>query len=126
MSLSTCPYCGRPVRSNEQKCPNCGGANEYYVVPRSRQDLRPKTIEELRDWCSVHRLPLQRLRFFLGEDYRPPRAYGIYRDGGDFVIYKNKSDGSRSVPYRGPDEARAVLLLYEKLLEECRRLDFSV
>lgn len=121
-SIGKCPYCGGAVRSDAPKCPHCGGANEGYVPPASRLDLRPQTIRELQDWCLVHKLPLEKLRFFIGEDYRRPRAYGIYREGGNFVIYKNKSDGSRSVPYRGPDEAFAVRALYEKLLEEGLRL----
>ena len=45
--------------------------------------------------------------------------FGIYRDeDGEFVVYKNKSDGSRAVRYKGLDEAFAVNELYEKLRSE--------
>ena len=46
------------------------------------------------------------MRFFIGEDFREARAFGIYKAGENrFVVYKNKSDGSRAVRYDGPDEA---------------------
>ncbi len=121
-SLNTCPYCGASVRSDEAKCPGCGAPNEFFVAGGASADLRPRTLEELKDFCAVRDIPLQKLRFFLGEDYRQPRAYGIYRDGGTYIVYKNKSDGSRSVRYQGPDEEYAVRTLYEKLLREYSRL----
>ncbi len=124
-TTSKCPYCGGLVRSDEQNCPNCGGANEKYVAPGRALDLRPKSIQELKEYCALHKLPLRDLRFFIGEDYRRPKAYGIYRDGSDFVAYKNKADGSRSIRYRGPDEAYAVRALFEKLMEMCRHMGIS-
>ena len=63
-------------------------------------------------------MPLQKMRFFIGTDERSPRAFGIYRDGNEFVVYKNKADGSRAERYRGPDEAFAVKELFDKLTEE--------
>ena len=58
-------------------------------------------------------------RFFIGRDYRGARAFGIYQDkNGDFVVYKNKSDGKRVERYRGDDEAFAVNELYQKLRAE--------
>ena len=121
-SVSKCPYCGREVGSDRAACPNCGAANEKYVAPTRALDLRPGTIAELKEYCALHKLPLRDLRFFPGEDYRRPKAYGMYRDGSDYVVYKNKADGSRSIRYRGPDEAFAVRELYEKLMEVCRRM----
>ena len=81
----------------------------------------PRTIEELKRYCAEKHMPLERMRFFLDQDYREPRAFGIYRDGDEFVVYKNKADGSRAVRYRGRDEAYAVRELYDKLLEECHQ-----
>lgn len=79
----------------------------------------PKTIEELKAFCAEKGMPLEQMRFFIGEDYREPRAFGIYRDeDGNFVVYKNKDNGSRAVRYQGPDEAYAVKELYEKLKSE--------
>ena len=52
-------------------------------------------------------------------DYPGAKAYGIFKDkNGDFVVYKNKADGSRAVRYRGPDEAYAVNELFQKLKDE--------
>ena len=65
-------------------------------------------------------MPLLRMRFFIGEDQREPKAYGIYRDGNDFIVYKNKADGQRAIRYQGPDEAHAVRELFLKLMAECR------
>ena len=81
-------------------------------------DMRPQTIEELKQYCMDRGMPLERMRFFIGEDCREPRAFGIYRDGDRFVVYKNKANGSRAVRYHGPDEAYAVNELYQKLLDE--------
>lgn len=83
------------------------------------ENQRPKTIEELKVFCADRGMPLEKMRFFIGEDFREPRAFGIYREEGDrFVVYKNKADGSRAVRYHGPDEAYAVKEIYEKLLSE--------
>jgi hypothetical protein len=59
------------------------------------------------------------MRVHLGEDYRGARAYGIYQaEDGSFVVYKNKSDGSRAVRYQGSDEAYAVNELFLKMKEQ--------
>ena len=57
-------------------------------------------------------------RFFIGKDTRAPRAFGIYEANGEFIVYKNKSDGSRAIRYKGTDEAYAVNELYMRLKEE--------
>ena len=88
-----------------------------------RPGLRPCTIGQLQDFCAYNEMPLERMRFFLDEDYKQARAFGIYRDADRFVVYKNKADGSRAVRYSGPDEAHAVGELYDKLLDECHRRD---
>ncbi len=85
----------------------------------SEKYKKPATIEELKAFCEEKQMPLEKMRFFIGEDYSGPKAYGIYRaDDGDFVVYKNKSDGSRAVRYKGPHEDIAVNELYEKLKAE--------
>ena len=118
-STGKCRFCGAVVRSDEKQCPQCGAANESFVADTPRSVFLPKTIQELKEYCAERGMPLLRMRFFIGEDYRQPRAFGIYQDGTDFVVYKNKSDGSRAIRYRGPDEAHAVNELFLKLLEEC-------
>ena len=120
-STGLCAYCGAPVSSSSDKCPHCGAPNPLYVVPVRSAPLQPRTVSELQEYCAVKGLPLDRLRYFIGQDYRRPKAFGIYRDGDDFVVYKNKADGSRFVRYRGPDEEKAVGELFEKLLDSCRR-----
>ena len=79
----------------------------------------PRTIEELCAWYAARNLPPEEVtRFFIGKDIKEPRAFGIYRDGDRFVVYKNKDDGSRAVRYHGPDEAYAVNELYQRLKQE--------
>ena len=118
-STGKCQYCDSTISSEDQKCPSCGAPNPNYVANTERTVFLPKTIEELKEYCAERGMPLLRMRFFIGEDYREPRAFGIYREGDTFIVYKNKSDGSRAVRYRGPDEAYAVNELFLKLLDEC-------
>lgn len=118
-STSQCKYCGSAVSSSDKCCPNCGAPNEGYIVDTERQVFLPKTIEELKEYCAERGMPLLRMRFFIGEDYRKPKAFGIYRDGENFIVYKNKANGQRAIRYQGPNEAFAVNELFSKLLEEC-------
>ena len=85
----------------------------------SERYRKPQTIDELKRFCAEKGMPLERMRFFIGEDYRGARAFGIYEaEDGDFVVYKNKANGERAVRYKGPNEAYAVNELYEKLKAE--------
>ena len=116
---SKCEYCGSYVESTEENCPNCGAVN-----PNHRRNAAgvPQTMEELKDFCAKHDLPLEQMRFFIGVDYKKPRAFGIYQDAdGNFVVYKNKSDGGRAIRYKGTDEAYAVHELYLKLQSEVQK-----
>lgn len=110
-----CSYCGQPLMRSSETCPYCGAPNDGF----GSLAQRPGTIDELQVFCLSHRMPLERMRFFIGEDYHGARAFGIYQDeDGDFVVYKNKADGTRAIRYRGPDEAHAVNEIYEKLKAE--------
>ena len=82
----------------------------------------PKTIEELKDFCDQNGYTASLTRFFVGKNYTSPKAFGIYKDEetGDFIVYKNKADGSRYIRYQGPDEAFAVSELYERLIDEVK------
>ena len=121
-----CDKCGASLAPGSLYCAGCGArvpqsasAAAVQAAPETgRRVQTPRTIEELLAFCERHELPLAKMRFFIGLDYPGARAYGIYRDGDDFVVYKNKADGSRAVRYRGPDEAYAVKELFEKLKEE--------
>ena len=113
-----CEYCGSYISDTEEKCPNCGAVNEHL---QRKAIGTPTTIAELKQWYKEHNLPIQDItRFFIGVDYKEPKAFGIYQDKstGNFIVYKNKSDGTRNIRYEGKDEAYAVNEIYIKLKEE--------
>lgn len=112
----TCEFCGGLFDDTLTHCPNCGGVNKN--VRRSTAD-QPTTIEELAKWYADRGLPpYETTRFFIGIDYKKPRAFGIYKDGDKFIVYKNKDNGSRAVRYEGTDEAYAVNELFQRLKQE--------
>ena len=111
-----CEYCGSMIQESAEKCPYCGATNN--AVKRTT-DGTPKTIEQLQKWYEDRQLPPYEVtRFFIGINYTNPKAFGIYKDGNEFVVYKNKADGQRAIRYRGTDEAYAVNELYLKLKDE--------
>ena len=111
-----CSFCGQFYDDSIAQCPSCGAPNEHL---HRTSDAVPKTIEELKQYCDQNGFTPERTRFFIGVDYKEPRAFGIFKDDqGEFVVYKNKADGSRAVRYRGKDEAYAVNELYERLQDE--------
>ena len=118
-SIAECPFCGGKVASDQMKCPFCGAANELYVEHRRSLHNVPRSIGGLTAWCAERGIVPSHMRFFIGEDFREPCAFGIYRDSDRFIVYKNKSGGDRIVRYDGPDEAYAVRELFAKLLDEC-------
>ena len=105
------------IEESSQTCPHCGAA--LSGVNRMAGGT-PQTIEQLRQWYVDHDLPPENVtRFFIGKNIKSPKAFGIYRDSsGDFVVYKNKSNGERAVRYQGGDEAYAVNELYQRLKSE--------
>ncbi len=113
-----CKYCGSMFDDTLEKCPNCGGTNSN--VRRATAD-QPTTIEGLKEWYESKGLPpYETTRFFIGINYKQPRAFGIYKDEntGNFIVYKNKDNGSRAVRYEGSDEAYAVNELFMRLKQE--------
>ena len=113
-----CEYCDSMFDDTLEKCPSCGAPNKN--VRRSTSD-QPTTIEGLKEWYASKGLPPEDVtRFFIGIDYRGAKAFGIYKDEstGNFIVYKNKADGSRAVRYEGTDEAYAVNELHTRLKQE--------
>lgn len=111
-----CEYCGGMIDDQQTVCPHCGATN---LNVKRTVNHSPQTIEELKQWYQDRHLPpYETTRFFIGIDYQFPRAFGIYQDGNEFVVYKNKADGSRAIRYRGTDEAYAVNELLLKLKSE--------
>lgn len=109
-----CDYCGSFIEATDEQCPNCGGVNTHFV--RTASDT-PQTIDELRAYCAKNNLPLDRMHVHIAEDYKAPKAFGIYKDDstGHFVVYKNKANGQRAIRYEGTDEAYAVNEIYMKI-----------
>ena len=111
-----CPYCDSFINDTDEKCPNCGGVNHNL---RRMAKGTPKTIEELKQWYKDRGLPPEeKTRFFIGKNYTKPKAFGIYKENGMFIVYKNKANGERAIRYKGTDEAYAVNELYLKLKSE--------
>ncbi|MBR4732387.1 MAG: hypothetical protein IK081_06420 [Lachnospiraceae bacterium] len=77
----------------------------------------PKTIGEFKAYVRENNVPLEKIHMHLDEDYHGAKAFGIYRDGDEVIVYKNKADGSRAIHYQGLDEAYAVSELYLKMRE---------
>lgn len=112
----TCEYCNTLFNDTLEKCPNCGAVNKN--VRRSTPD-QPTTIEELEHWYKEKGLPPYEVtRFFIGQNYKNPKAFGIYKDNDNFIVYKNKADGTRAIRYEGTDEAYAVNELLTRLKQE--------
>lgn len=113
-----CEYCNNYIDDSEEKCSGCGAPNKNYQ--RTAIGV-PTTIEELQQWYEEHHLPPSEVtRFFIGVDYKNPKAFGIYKDEntGKFIVYKNKDTGERAIRYEGNDEKYAVNELYLKLKEQ--------
>jgi hypothetical protein len=81
-----------------------------------------QSIEELKQKCAEKNMPLEKMRFFIGENRKEPKCFGVYLDEstGNWVVYKNKADGTRAVRYEGPDEARAAQEIWTKIGDEVK------
>ncbi len=113
-----CEYCESMYDDTLECCPSCGAKNTNV---RKSTSGNPTTIEELKEWYQNMNLPPEDVtRFFIGKNYGGARAFGIYKDErtGNFIVYKNKDDGSRAVRYEGSDEAYAVNELHTRLKQE--------
>ena len=66
-----CEFCGSFINDTDEICPNCSAANEHLV--RAGSDI-PKSLEELSRFCSEKKLPLEKMRFFIGNDCKEAKA----------------------------------------------------
>nr|MCR4749224.1 anaerobic ribonucleoside-triphosphate reductase [Lachnospiraceae bacterium] len=73
----TCDYCGVMYDDNLTNCPNCGSPNNK--IDRT-SNAQPKTIPELQEWFRANGYDYYKTRFFIGIDYKDPKAFGIYKD----------------------------------------------
>ena len=119
-----CEHCGAEISELDERCPYCRSENIYYkkeILSTYNPNDVPQTIEELKQWYIAMNLPDEKVtRFFIGKNYKRPKAFGIYQDErtGNFIVYKNKGDGERAVRYDGRDETYAVNEIYQKLKDE--------
>lgn len=116
-----CDHCGEWIDSENKFCPNCGTAvqcEEHSSTKPIKIEV-PTTIDELKEWAAQNNLPLEDMRTYIGIDYKGAKAFGIYQDeySGEFIVYKNKANGTRAIRYQGSDEAYAVKELYLKMKE---------
>ena len=82
------------------------------------------TINELREWCKENNISGGETHLYIDEISKDPKAYGIYIDEGEYVVYWTNGEGTRLVAYRGEEEAEAVkklLLIHNSKLEEIKR-----
>lgn len=113
-----CAYCDSYIDSELSKCPNCGGNNVHI---RTNEDRKPKTLEHLKSWCFVNGIfDIEKLGFYIGINCYVPGAFGVYSENGWFVVYRNDVSGNHMIRYQGTDEAYAVNLLYERLVQEVK------
>lgn len=90
---------------------------DEIVIP----EAIPKTIEELKKWYRDSGLPGEEITgFYIGKDYKFPKVFGIYLDldSLNYIVYKNKSDGTRAIRYEGQDEEYAVKEFFTRLVQE--------
>ena len=70
--------------------------------------IKVNSIQDIKNLAEKHNIPLTEMRFFVGENYTEPKAFGIYEENGEFIVYKNKDNGQRAIRYQGTDEAEAA------------------
>ena len=84
------------------------------------EDVKLYTLDELETFFNEKKIPQDKIRFFVNVDSSEPKCFGIYQDSvtGNYIVYKNKADGSRFIRYEGKDEKEAVNIFFSKLKDE--------
>lgn len=115
----TCEFCDSLYEDSSKFCPFCGAKNKTYSSIKFSASGEPQTMEAFAQWYANQGLPpYETTRFFIGQNITEPKAFGIYREGENFVVYKNKANGERAIRYNGTDEAFAVREIYMRLKQE--------
>ena len=76
------------------------------------------TIEELDTFFKEKGISSEKTRFFINENRNDPKCFGIYKEGDEYIVYKNKANGERFTRYKGNNEAIAVNIFFSKLVDE--------
>lgn len=82
--------------------------------------LQVRSMADLEAIFAERGISQEQTRFFINRNMSEPKCFGIYYDEatGNYVVYKNKADGSRFVRYEGPSETEACSIFFDKLNEE--------
>ena len=124
--LDSCPYCGCANPRAKKEIVSATGDEGTITLTDENAGAGlvetpeiPETLEQLQAYFDRLGLSSEKTRFFVGVDYKKPKAFGIYRDQyGKVTLYKNKANGERAVRYEGYDEAFAVRELYDRFQAE--------
>ena len=76
------------------------------------------TIEQLETFFKEKGISCQKTRFFINENRSDPKCFGIYKEGDEYIVYKNKANGERFTRYKGNNESIAVNIFFSKLEDE--------
>ena len=115
-----CENCGSTIDNSSAKCPYCDYVRSINKVVKNKM---PSTIEELKKWYDKANLPPYHVtRFYIGKNLKRKKVFGIYKDekSCNYIAYKNKDNGERSIRYEGPNEKVAVREFYLRLVEEMK------
>lgn len=84
--------------------------------------MKISSVKEYQDFVKKHNLPLEKMRFALERKY-DKRWFYLYYDPtlDEWIVAKNKDDGTTAVRYRGPSEATACQILFDKMEDEARK-----
>lgn len=95
---------------------NYGSAGNYKNYNNTSNYNIPKTIDELRIWYSNKKYPpYVKTGYYINTDVMGRCRLGIKRAGENVVVYSN-SNQTRTVKYRGTDEAYAVRMMYDEMI----------
>ena len=103
-----CPLCGAPVAPEEEPAPE--------PAAPAQPETAPRTVTELLALCDSFEVDPAAHSFFIGKDEKDASGYGLFLDEfGDYVFYRNHTDGRRAIRYKGRDEGYAVGELYRRM-----------